>query len=382
MSRPLLLSLRNTFRRKGRLALTLATLTLGGAIFIGVFSVRASMLRAMDDLMQLYQFDVWVVATRPHRVDQLEREALRVQGVTSASTWLQMPVRRVRPDENESGTIYLFALKPESNLLKPVIVRGRWLLPDDGNAIVVNTNFLKDEPDVDVGSDIVLKVEGRETTWRIVGVTLGMGAPMSFANYPYMARVTRDVGRASSVLVATERHDGEFQSQVAAAIEAQFKSVGIRVGSVFTIAAEMGEAVAMFDIIIILLLIMALLLAVVGGLGLMGTMSINVLERTREIGVIRAIGASDGAVVQGFIVEGVVIGVLSWLLAALLAYPLSSALSDAVAVALLQTTVTYVYSVEGMLLWLGVVTALSALASFLPAWNASRLTVREVLAYE
>ena len=43
LSRPLLLSLRNTFRRKGRLALTLATLTLAGAIFIGVFSIRSSL---------------------------------------------------------------------------------------------------------------------------------------------------------------------------------------------------------------------------------------------------------------------------------------------------------------------------------------------------
>ena len=56
-------------------------------------------------------------------------------------------------------------------------------------------------------------------------------------------------------------------------------------------------------------------MAAVGVIGLTGTMSINVLESTREIGVMRAIGASDGAVAQVFIVEGLVIGLLSWLLA-------------------------------------------------------------------
>jgi putative ABC transport system permease protein len=49
LMRPLLLSLRNTFRDKGRLALTLMTLAMAGAIFIGVFSVRASLYRTIDD---------------------------------------------------------------------------------------------------------------------------------------------------------------------------------------------------------------------------------------------------------------------------------------------------------------------------------------------
>jgi putative ABC transport system permease protein len=114
----------------------------------------------------------------------------------------------------------------------------------------------------------------------------------------------------------------------------------------------------------------------------MGTMSINVLERTREIGVMRAIGASNGAVRQVFIVEGVIIGLLSWLVGAILAYPISKLLSDTVGRQFLSTPLDYTFSIPGMLLWLGVVLLLSALTSFLPAWNASRLTVREVLAYE
>ena len=73
-------------------------------------------------------------------------------------------------------------------------------------------------------------------------------------------------------------------------------------------------------------------------------------------------------------------GVLT--LAPALAYPLSKALSDAVGVSILQAELTYAYSTEGMLIWLGSVVVLSALASFLPARNASRITVREVLAYE
>jgi putative ABC transport system permease protein len=126
---------------------------------------------------------------------------------------------------------------------------------------------------------------------------------------------------------------------------------------------------------------MAVLLAVVGGLGLMGTMSINVIERTREIGVMRAIGASNRAVLQIVMVEGMLVGGLSWCVGVLVALPISKLLSGAVGIAL-QTPLSHVFSMLGVLLWLGIVVVLAALASFLPAWSAARVTVRDVLAYE
>ncbi|MDH4138745.1 MAG: FtsX-like permease family protein, partial [Anaerolineae bacterium] len=136
------------------------------------------------------------------------------------------------------------------------------------------------------------------------------------------------------------------------------------------------------NIIVSFLAIMAILIAIVGGLGLMGTMSINVLERTREIGVMRAVGASDSSVLKIFMVEGLFIGVLSWLIGAILSLPISKLLSDAVGVALTDAPLSYTFSTNGALLWLGVVLILAAIASFLPARSASQLTVREVLAYE
>jgi putative ABC transport system permease protein len=127
---------------------------------------------------------------------------------------------------------------------------------------------------------------------------------------------------------------------------------------------------------------MAFLLAVIGGLGLMGTMSINVLERTREIGVMRAIGASNKSVRRIFIVEGIIIGVISWLVGALLAMPISKVLSDLIGAQFLSAPLSYTFSLTGVIIWLGLVIVLATVASFLPAWNASRITVREVLAYE
>ncbi len=133
---------------------------------------------------------------------------------------------------------------------------------------------------------------------------------------------------------------------------------------------------------IIFLLAMAVLLGVVGGLGLMGTMSINVIERTREIGVMRAIGASNSSVLRIVLVEGLFIGLISWAIGGLIALPASRILTDVVGQALLQASPSYIFSVGGAILWLFIVLALAFMASFIPARHASQLTVREVLSYE
>ena len=383
LRRALLLSLRNTFRNKGRLALTLITLTMAGAIFCGVFSVRASLYRTIDDLLRWWSFDAFLNFSRPYRVAKVEQAAHAIAGVEDTDVWFQLPVRRVRPDDSESGPIMLFAPCADSEVVRaPAIVEGRWLLPEDQNAIVVNAILLKDEPDIAVGDEIILKIEGRERPFRVVGKCLGILAPMAYANYSHVAQITGNVGQAGTVLVTTERHDLASVKATATALEAHFDRVGLRVNDVQTVLGERAEVSASIGIIVALLLIMAVLLAVVGGLGLMGTMSINVLERTREIGVLRAIGAPNRGVAQVFILEGVIIGLLSWALGSLLALPLGRLLADAVGVPLMGTPLTFTYSMNGAWIWLLLVALLSVLASLVPARNASRLTVREVLAYE
>jgi putative ABC transport system permease protein len=383
VTRPLLLSLRNTFRRRTRLALTLLTLIFGGIIFITVFSLRVSMLTTLDNWLAYFRWDVAVQFEHDYRVARLVKETLGIPGVVEAETWGFASARRKRPDGSDSDNITLFAPPAETKMAQPTVIAGRWLQPDDTNAVVINSIVLRDEPDVQVGSEIILKVEGEEELWQVVGViTGGFPAPVMFVNYPYFARVVNEVGQAQWVFATTEQHTLDFQNQVVRALEERFEHIGFDIGATAKVAEERAEVVAIFEVIVVLLLIMAVLIAIIGGLGLMGTMSINVLERTREIGVMRAIGASNGSVRQIFIVEGIIIGVLSWLVGAILAYPTSKFLSDLVGQQFLSAPLNYTFSLNGVLLWLGVVVFLSALASFLPAWNASRLTVREVLAYE
>jgi putative ABC transport system permease protein len=383
--RSILLSVRNTFRSKGRLSLTLITMTLGAATFIGVFSVRASLTQTVTDLIQYMHFDVMISFDRPHRSEEVQAQAVGVPGSTQTDTLLQLSAIRVRPDGTESAGMNMFAVHiDDSSLIRsPAISEGRWLLPEDENAIVIDSGLLQKEPDLGLGDELVLKINEQEHPFKIVGVSMGSTfASFMYSNYAYVAKVTDRIGETDALLVATSKHDSASQEAGSTALQERFQQLGVGVRSAYTFGSMRSQTEVIFDAIVALLIVMAILMALVGGLGLMGAMSINVLERTREIGVLRAIGAPNRGVAQVFIVEGVAIGIMSWLFGSVLAIPIGKGLSLAIGSAIMGVPLTFSYSIFGLWLWLVIVVVLSALASFIPARHASRLTVREVLAYE
>lgn len=384
LSRPLLLSLRNTFRRKGRLALTLVTLTLGGAVFIAVLSTQAATDRQVEVFMNYFGEDVRINFAQGYRKDRLAQVALNTPGVKRVEFWTGGMAPRVRADDSTSEQIQLIAPPAGSDLMQPNVLRGRWLLAEDSNAIVVDTKLLKQEPDIDVGSRITLEIDGKKRELVVVGVQpqQGQGSPIAYVNYSYLSGIYQNVGWSSQIKIVTASDAPAFQTAVADELLARYKAAGIQVFYSQTKGEWKASMDRQFGVIVIFLAVMAALIAVVGGIGLMGTMSMNVVERTREIGVLRAIGAGDGAIQQIVVAEGALVGAISWAAAALLALPISRLLSDAIGVSFVGNPLPYAYSLRGVAIWLAVVLALAALASALPARRASRLTVRDVLAYE
>ncbi len=384
MSRPLLISLRNTLRRKGRVALTLVTLTLGGAVFIAVLSVQSSLDRTVDDLLHsLYGFDMQVTLADPERAAQVVTEVQRVPGVAVAESWSLLAARRVLADGGEGESLTLFGVPPETQMMHPTITEGRWLLPDDESALVASVEVLNDNPDLGVGDTMTLTINDREEQWTIVGAMVTMqGMPNAYTPFDYFGRVTHDVGRTRMVMVKTMHSDMAFVSTVAEELEAHLQRWSIEVSTIILMPEQRDSTKMVFNIIVGALLAMALIIAAVGGLGLAGTMSLNVLERTREIGVMRAIGASNAIVLQVVMLEGIILGLISWGIGALLAFPMSTLLIGTVGSMLLGTSLSFTFSVVGLWIWLAVVLVLAAVASFVPAWNAAQISVREVLAHE
>jgi putative ABC transport system permease protein len=136
-----------------------------------------------------------------------------------------------------------------------------------------------------------------------------------------------------------------------------------------------------FSVILTLLATIAVIMGVVGAIALSGILSLSVRERTREIGVMRAIGATSRNIATLFVGEGLTLGLLSWLIAVPLSIPASYLMTQALAAAI-QNEIIYYYTPTGAIYWLVIITLLSVAASWLPARGATRVSVRESLAYQ
>ena len=202
--RPVLLSLRNTFRRRSRLALTLATLALGGAIFASVTTVRSSLQSTLDDVMQYSGFDVQISLSRAELAGTAIEDIEMVPGVEHAEGWIATNASRTRPDGTQNSNIWLMAAPSGTDLIQPTLVEGRWLQPGEREALVINADFRGDEPDVHLGDVVTLRVEGHELRWPVVGIVSSqLMGPVVFAAYEPLSEGVNMVGAVNRIMVVT-----------------------------------------------------------------------------------------------------------------------------------------------------------------------------------
>jgi len=386
LSRPVILSFRNTFRRKGRLLLTIFTLTTAGAIFIGVFNVRASIDHFMDQITQHFRADITLGFNRPYPISRIEQVVLPIPGVVDMEGWGAASVDILDPDDNVIENIRIMAPPSGSELVDPDIVAGRWILPGERKAIVVSDSIYDFYPNLQPGDAVRVNTpEDREEDWVIVGVFRFSGMMddiLGYADFGFIADIVNLPNQALTYRVITKDHSLAQQEQIGKILDEYLRDHNFMINEVESGSITQSQSAKGLNILVIFLLLMALLTAFVGSIGLTGTMGMNVLERTREIGVMRSIGAMDSEIVKSVVFEGGFIGLITWFFAIFLSFPISSVLLKIVSEAMfgspMQLTITY----QGFVIWLAAVLVLSVVASLLPARNAARLTIREVLAYE
>jgi putative ABC transport system permease protein len=300
--------------------------------------------------------------------------------------WGGANAKIVDQDDEEVANLILSAPPAGSTLLEADMLAGRWLLPEDEKVLVVSDSIWEQYPDLQPGDTLRVEIAGnRAEEWPVVGIfrfTDMMGDSLGYANYETIARITGTLGRATTFKVVADAETMARQDAISRALDQRLRDRGYKVGDVEAGLVSRQQQSQAINILVIFLLMMALLTAVVGSIGLTGTMSMNVLERTREIGVMRAIGAVDLEIVKSVVVEGMMIGLISWAAAVLLSFPISFLLLRIIGTAMINSVIPLSITAYGMLIWLGVVIVLSVVASMLPARNAARLTIREVLAYE
>ncbi len=401
ISRMFLLTITNTFRNKWRVVLLEIVLVISGLITMMVVSMRDSAIYTVNDVIfSILGADMNFIFEDPQRIDHIEELTLQHPAVRAVETWAVTggTVRPAgQPESDDDETIALYGVPLPTEMYGYQLRQGRWLLPEDTYAIVLNRNLVDEinsnlapEDKIGVGDWITIKyAEKRERDWQIVGLVFD---PIQLNS----SSVRRDVllhdlnqpGRVGSIWIDTISQEPTVQIAVAKALREYFEQNHVDIspqrgafGMGDTTAETAEVVVSQFNFIIILLGLMAVVIGTVGAIALSGTISLNVMERVREIGVMRAVGASSWDIGRLFIGEGLILGWLSWLIALPLSMPAGRLMVASMSQAF-QTEYIYHYTPTGAILWLGIITIVSILASWFPARAATRISVRESLVYQ
>ncbi len=381
LSRPMLLSLRNAFRRRQRMVLTLTTLAVGGAVYLGSINLRASIRGSVDMLFESMRFDMALRFDRSWPADSLEAAIAAVPGVAQAEGWGGTRAAFAGPDGTLGNTFALSAPPAASRLFVPSLLDGRGLEQGDGNALIVNRRLLADEPRLALGSEVTLLINGQPVRWKVIGVVETGPSPAAYTRRETLASAIGD-GRVDRAVVESAVDGSASQLELVQRLRTELEHSGFTVQS--SQLMEQSRRVMEDHLLMVagFLGIMSQLMIVVGGLGLASTMSLAVLERTREIGVLRAIGASHRAILTMIQIEGLVVAIASWLIALPLSVPMSVVLGKAFGRIMLPVPVILVPEPTGVLRWLAVALVVSIAACAWPALRATRITTAAALAYE
>jgi len=387
ISRPVLISIRNTFRNKTRLILTLITLTLGGSIFISTFNVQIALKNHTTKIGQYFLADVNLDFNQSYRISKVQNDLKTVHDIDVVEGWAFAPSQIILENDQAGETVRLIGPPINSEMIKANLIKGRWMKDGDHNAIVLNEVFQTNFPNLDVGDTLKLRVNTEDTEWVIIGFFQLAGKStgyIAYTDFDSLAKLNKSFFHTRIFRITSQNKNlnTDQQKSIANEISTVLRQKGYHVLQVEAGLSLLESTTVGLDIITVFLFVMALLIAIVGSIGLMGAMSLNVIERIKELGIMRAIGASNFTIFRSVLFEGLLVGGLSWFLSIFLAIPMTKILCDSLSVALFDAIGLFAFTWKGILIWLGVVTFLSIISSLLPAINATRLTIREVLAYE
>lgn len=384
------LSVRNAFRQRTRLGLTLGLLAAGGAMFMTALNVSDAWDENLSRIYEQRLYDQEIRLNNYIDPDSLFRIVKRIDGVSIIEGWDVMSssimtdskfeITKTYPDKGH-GSFSILALPVPTRLLRPTVVEGSWLQEEGKTDVVLNQ--LARSGEMKVGDEVVLSVNGKATPWKIIGFTEDVGSPATaYVSIKTFAALVESSNKISVMRIAYTDRSPDNAWTKSRQIDDELERSGISISSSIPVWLLHNAVAAHMKVLVNSLLAMALLMAVVGILGLASTVSMNVLERTREIGVMRAIGATPAKIRNIIILEGLTIGVLSIVIAFILSLVLSYFMGEFIGSISFRTPLGLSISVQAITIWTIIIVTGSIVASILSARRANRVTTREALSYE
>jgi putative ABC transport system permease protein len=382
-------ALGNMLRHKGRLLLTQLVLIAAGGGFLIVMSLISSLSLTLDNYFARQHYDTLIQFSENQRSSRVLSLVQSVAGVEQAELRLFQAASMFTAGQltKEAGIgSFMEGIPSDSDFYSPLIVSGRWFAPGDRRVIVITRDSAK-RNNIQIGDTVTLDLgEMGEDEWQVIGlyepVFISDYVPETiYAPLEAMYQTTKKYNQGSYLYIRTISNDAASVTALTTQLKNMYEARNLKTAGSQTQPDLRNTYQWQFSTVVYMLLALSVIVALVGGLALMGTLSIAVIERTKEIGVLRAVGARSRTILGIFIMEGLLQGWLSWLIAIPISFLASPVVANQLGIAMFGATLDYRYDWLAAAIWFIVVSIISVIASILPARGAANISVRDSLAY-
>jgi putative ABC transport system permease protein len=369
---------RGTFRKPGRATLTMAALVLSGIAFLCVQTATYSIQQYTQAFYAPYDYDV-MATVGPDPKAELLTVLQAVPNLKRAESFAQGQV------DTHWGILQVNAVETDTQMYTHQLLSGRWLSKNDTNAIVLSDDVLQ-RTGLHLGDSLnVTDQQGKTASWHIIGTVhdvsgpsggLGVGVT-SVSVFDQFRGVSTDL--AWGLLIQGVDRSPQAVSDLSTNVYTVLTQAGLN-GNVISLQESLARAESRFQPVAPLLYAFASLIAAVGLLALVNMLTTSVLERQREVGIWRSIGATGRMVAGVFWIEGVSLSLLGWLLSIALGIPLAYVF----VIWLNHVLIPVSFAFDPLILaeMLAIILAMTTVACVGPALNASRMRIVEILHYE
>lgn len=387
----LTLAMRNTWRRPWRLMIMLIGLSAGGGLLLMTHNNMESFMQVIDTSLLNQGHDIEVRLKRPLPASELEKIARAVPDVNIAEAWRRAGVNLITPNsssasstatdanaKNNTNRATLVGYPPETQLFKLPVVNGRLPSADAANEVLVTRALLEVFPKLQVGTTLEIQSGLRQVSVKVMGLVEEIATPNLYTNFATFEAVT---GMGDAAEIIRVKVNGNQLEPVVSGLDQAFLNGQHPPSAVISRAVVRDGLEEHFKVVSDVVRMVALAAALIGGIMLAATTILNISERTREIGILRTLGATPRNIGLLFLAEGVWVTLVSFGLAVLISIALTLTILNVAEHQVLHVAAPLHFSLKGLaILCSGAIVVL--LAVLLAVAYAARKTIREAIAYE
>ena len=378
------MGIRNVTRRKGRSFTTVAQITLAVGVFLGLVAFSHSLGIAISREIDNHGYDIEVEGLGESSIfiDERVIESIEtVEGVKhvepSLQTYFKVNDKEIYATGYRHDTL--------SKRYDRTLSSGRWFTPDDisdRSKVVVVASTLAMMDSIHLGDTITATTSTGDHSLEVIGIDddwdhMGMAIYLPFET---MQDLLDEEGNVSGFYIITESREHSDIDRASSAIDDLLEEKGIP-AEVKIMYVSREANVEENRGIVDMMIVTSLIIVMICMIGLMNNLSMNIMERTREIGMMRCIGSLSRDIRHVFGSEGLLLAFMGWIAGIPFGYLIARVISHML-VQMMDFTVDIHYPVS-YIFWSLAVTMLGAIIIMqIPIWRASRMKPGDALRYQ